>query len=63
LTVRGVRRDSLRESGHHYESLEIAYSTFERTLTFPVALEGVPLSMDYDAGMLLVHVRTEEGEE
>jgi HSP20 family protein len=59
LRVHGVRRDWTLEQGCHHHRLEIAYSQFERHLEFPVSLEQASLSTEYQAGMLLVHIRVE----
>jgi HSP20 family protein len=61
LIVRGVRRDCHVEEGYHYQSLEISYSEFKRQLEFPASLEQARITTEYDAGMLLVRIRTEEG--
>ena len=60
VTLRGVRRDWLLGTDCQYHSLEIAYSSFERTLELPVAPGRAPITTEYQAGMLLVHIRTEE---
>jgi HSP20 family protein len=63
LTVQGVRRDCcLSESDCRHQSLEIAYGRFERHVPLPVSLEQAHITSEYQAGMLLVHVRTEESE-
>ncbi len=61
LTVQGIRRDWLVEEGLFYHSMEIAYSEFERTIDFPVNLEQAHITKEYQAGMLLVRIETEEG--
>ncbi len=61
LIVQGVRRDSSVEEGQHYHSMEIAYSEFERQIDFPVSLDNARITTDYQAGMLLVRIQTEEG--
>lgn len=60
LTVEGVRRDCLAEAGCRYQSLEIAYGRFERRVELPVNLEHAQITSEFQAGMLLVHLRTEE---
>src|ERR671936_2664726 len=60
LSLRGIRRDWLLEEGCHYHSLEITYSPFERHLEFPTDLQHARLTTDYQAGMLLVRIQTEE---
>jgi HSP20 family protein len=60
LSIQGVRRDSCLEQDSQYHSLEIAYSEFERRIELPVNLERARISTDYQAGMLLVRIWTEE---
>jgi HSP20 family protein len=55
LRVRGTRRDCTVEEGCQYYQMEIAYSTFERTLELPCALDSANVSTDYRDGMLLIH--------
>ena len=61
LRVQGVRRDYTLEEGCHYHCLEIAYSEFERQVEFPISLEQAVITTEYQAGMLLVRIQTEEG--
>jgi HSP20 family protein len=59
LTVCGTRRDwSLQEGYSHYQ-MEIAYSSFERSLTLPCELEHAHVSAEHRHGMLLIEVRLE----
>jgi HSP20 family protein len=60
LSVRGVRRDCFLEEGCCYESMEISYSSFERQLEFPVDLDNARISTEYQLGMLLVRIQTED---
>ena len=59
LRVQGIRRDYTLEEGSHYQRLEIAYSRFEREIEFPTSLEQGSITTEYEAGMLLVRIRTE----
>jgi HSP20 family protein len=61
LTVQGIRRDWSIEEGYYYHSMEIAYSEFERHIDFPTSLENAHITTDYQDGMLLVRIQTEEG--
>jgi HSP20 family protein len=61
LTVRGVRRDGVREEGCRCYRMEIAYSRFDRTLELPVDVSRSNVSTDYRDGMLLVHILPKEG--
>lgn len=59
LWVQGTRRDCALEEECCYHRLEIAYSQFERQVEFPTSLEQARLTMEYQAGMLLVRIQTE----
>ncbi len=59
LIIRGTRRDwSLHEGCSHYH-MEIAYSTFERSLTLPCDLEHAHVSAEHRHGMLLIDIQLE----
>jgi HSP20 family protein len=60
LIVSGVRRDSLIESACTYYNLEISYSSFRRSFSFPFNLENVPVETDYLKGMLLIRLAEPE---
>jgi HSP20 family protein len=60
LTLRGQRRDfSCTESACCYR-MEITYSDFERTLELPTNLDRATITTDYQYGLLLVHIQTED---
>lgn len=59
LTVRGTRRDSLASGCCEVHQMEIRYSRFERTLTFPCVLDTVSLRTEYQDGMFLVFLAPE----
>lgn len=59
LRARGTRRDCTVEEGCHHYQMEIAYSTFERTLELPCDLERAHVTSEYRDGMLLVHIHPE----
>jgi HSP20 family protein len=61
LHVRGTRRDFCLEEGCHQYRMEIAYSHFERTVTLPVTMDKMALSVEHRYGLLLVHIQTEAG--
>jgi HSP20 family protein len=54
LTIAGVRRDWSIADGCRAYSLEIVYSSFERTIELPFDGAGAEISTDYCDGMLLV---------
>ena len=57
LYVAGTRRDTTCCAGIHHHQLEITYSRFEKTLTFPRAIDGAKLDYDYKDGLLIVQLR------
>jgi HSP20 family protein len=59
LTLRGCRRDSFTEEGHHHYSMEISYSRFERSIELPADVEAARLTTEYRDGMLVVRIETE----
>ncbi len=60
LTISGCRRDTFFGEGVRYHQLEITYSRFEKTLTFPCSIDGASLLRDYRDGLLILHLRSEE---
>ena len=60
LIVHGKRVDPPIVEECTLHSLEIAYSRFERSIEFPVPLEGARVSVDYRDGMLWVRLSTSE---
>jgi HSP20 family protein len=61
VTVRGLRRDWLLEEGYSHYSMEIAYNRFERTIELPCKLAHPRLHLDYEHGILIIRLDTEEG--
>ncbi len=62
LKVAGTRRDSFYGEGISYHQLEITYSRFERVLRLPCNIESAHLAREYRDGMLILHLRQEEGD-
>jgi HSP20 family protein len=60
LTVRGRRRDWFGEADACCYRMEITYSDFERTLELPTNLERARIATDYQYGLLLVQIQTED---
>ena len=60
LVIKGCRRDTFFGEGIVYHQLEITYSRFEKTLSFPCSIEGATLLRDYRDGLLILHLRGEE---
>ena len=57
VTVSGIRRDYMVESGCSHYSMEITYSRFPEDLT------GAKVRLDYRDGILFVRIRTREEED
>jgi HSP20 family protein len=60
LTIRGRRRDWFSEATACCYRMEITYSDFERTLELPTNLERARIGTDYQYGLLLVQIQTED---
>jgi len=61
LYLAGCRRDAFYGEGVSYHQLEITYSRFERSITFPCEIEGASLRRDYRDGLLILHLRSKDG--
>jgi HSP20 family protein len=59
LSIRGCRRDTLYREGFSYHQMEITYSRFEKTISFPTPVEGATVAHDYQDGFLIINVTTE----
>ena len=62
VTVIGIRRDYMVESGCNHYSMEITYSRFRRSVQLPEDLNGTRIRLDYRDGILFVRIRTKEEE-
>lgn len=60
MTISGCRRDTSFGEGVSCHQLEITYSTFEKTLSFPCAIDAATLLRDYRDGLLILHLRSKE---
>ncbi len=60
ITVEGTRRDWFVEEECTCYRMEIAYSHFSRTVELPCELNAARIRTDYQYGLLLVHIQTEE---
>ena len=62
LRVSGVRRDRFVERGYRHHSMEISYSSFERTLQLPCDCdeEHASISTELQEGMLVVTIETKK---
>jgi HSP20 family molecular chaperone IbpA len=61
LRVSGVRRDRFVQKGYRHVSMEISYSSFERTIPLPCRADECSMLTEFAEGMLLVTL-DEEGE-
>jgi HSP20 family protein len=59
ISVSGIRRDTVIDSGSSYYSMEISYNRFERTIEMPTQLDSARLTLEARDGILLVRL-TEE---
>lgn len=60
LYIAGSRRDKSCAFGGSYHQMEISYSSFEKTLTFPASIEGVALDHIFENGLLIIRLRREK---
>ena len=57
LTIAGTRRDrSCAAVGFSYHQMEITYSSFEKTLTFPAPIEGARVEHNFEDGLLIIRL-------
>jgi HSP20 family protein len=54
LCVAGTRKDRTCADDVSYHQMEITYSRFEKTLTFPEAIEGASIEHSFDNGLLMI---------
>ncbi len=60
LRINGLRRDTLHTETASYHQLEIAYSRFEKTITFPCSIAGGSFETHYQDGLLILRLRSAE---
>lgn len=60
LHLAGCRRDSVYAETVSYHQLEITYSRFEKTISFPCSIEGAQVTMNYRDGLLILDLRSLE---
>lgn len=56
LTLQGCRRDCVTEQDCRCYTMEISYSSFERTIEMPADLCNARISAEHREGMLLVRI-------
>ncbi|MEQ1604526.1 MAG: Hsp20/alpha crystallin family protein [Pyrinomonadaceae bacterium] len=57
LYVAGCRKDRSCATGVSYQQMEIAYSSFEKTLRFPAAIDGASVEHQFENGLLIISLR------
>ena len=60
LTVKGRRRDLMLRQGFSCHSMEITYSSFERSFALPARIVADSIHWDYQQGILLISFSTED---
>jgi len=56
LSLIGCRRDRSCAVGMTFHQMEITYSRFEKTLTFPASIEGASIEHNFDNGLLIIRL-------
>ncbi|MFT3743385.1 MAG: Hsp20/alpha crystallin family protein [Pyrinomonadaceae bacterium] len=57
LYVAGSRKDRSCAIGVSYQQMEIAYSSFEKTLRFPAAIDGASVEHQFENGLLIINLK------
>jgi HSP20 family protein len=57
LFIAGCRKDHSCSVGASFQQMEITYSNFEKTLTFPATIEGAMIEHVFENGLLIIHLR------
>ncbi|HMJ09448.1 MAG TPA: Hsp20/alpha crystallin family protein [Pyrinomonadaceae bacterium] len=61
LSISGMRKDrSCAAVGFSYHQLEITYSRFQKTLTFPASIEGATIEHNFEDGLLIIRLWSSE---
>ncbi len=56
LYIAGTRRDHSCGDCVSFQQMEITYNQFEKTLHFPVTIEGASLEHNFENGLLIIHL-------
>ena len=59
LKIEGKRRDLIAQDVTEAYKMEISYNRFERVIELPEKLEDAQISVDFNQGMLLIHLQYE----
>lgn len=57
LYIAGCRKDRSCAAGVAYHQMEISYSRFEKSLSFPASIEGVKLDHMFENGLLIIRLK------
>jgi HSP20 family protein len=57
LSIAGCRKDRSCTTGASYQQMEITYSNFEKTLTFPGIIDGASIEHMFEDGLLIITLR------
>ena len=57
LYIAGCRKDRSCAVGVSYQQMEITYSSFEKTLTFPASIDGASIDHMFENGLLIIRLR------
>ena len=60
LKIEGMRRDLCVHDGIEAYRMEIFYNRFERMIELPEKLENAQITLDFNQGMLLIHLSVKE---
>lgn len=56
MKLAGSRKDRSCAVGMSFHQMEIAYSSFEKTLTFPHVIEGAKIEHNFEYGLLIIRL-------
>ena len=57
LYIAGCRKDRSCVAGVSYHQMEITYSRFEKSLSFPASIDGVELDHMFENGLLIIRLK------
>ena len=56
LYIAGARKDRSCAVGVSFHQMEISYSRFEKSLTFPAVIEGARIEHNFEDGILIIRL-------
>jgi HSP20 family protein len=57
LYIAGCRKDKSCGAGVSYQQMEISYSRFEKSLSFPASIDGVQVDHMFENGLLIIRLK------